>query len=587
MLKSAIIHSPNCKYCYSVGNNDFIIKIRSAHGDLCECILNCRDKYISTHKSGIDENHVMNLVASDNSYDYYETTVHFEGLCLRYYFILKDYDGNVSYFGNQTFFDEPVDDIYYMFDLPRISRKEEEFIIPDWASGSVVYQVFPERYSPDVEPCIDDAKWYQTPMERSQRLGGTLKGITAHMQHLADLGVDAMYMTPIFMAPSDHKYNTADYLKIDPDFGTEADLIEMVERAHSFGIKVILDGVFNHCDPTFFAFKDVMENQEKSKYRDWFYIHSFPVRWEKPKKFTGQMPIPNYETFSYFGGMPKLNCSCPGVREYVRNVIDYWMNTAKIDGWRLDVADEIGHDFWRFFRREVKKQNPNALIVGEIWAYTSAYLQGDEWDSFMNYRFYNAVRDCVASGKYPVSQLANELSAIRGDSNRKSWSILWNLVGSHDTPRFLYLAGENTLRLKIASLLQLTMTGMPMIYYGDEYGMTGAADPDCRRGMVWDSARQNQDIYAHYKKLIALRKTSLALKNGEMRFTVVDDESGLLAYEKISNDERYAVAINLGDAPCNVKSYAAASDLVGRGDLMSETTFDGVLEPLNFILVKM
>lgn len=586
MIKSAIIHRPDREYCYSVGDNDFIVKIRAAHGDLSECILNYRDKYLSMRKSNIDKENHMNLVASDSIYDYYETTVHFEGLCLRYYFILKDYGGNVTYLGNQTFFDEPVDDIYYMFDLARISRREEEFVIPDWAPGSVVYQIFPERYSPDMEPSPDDDKWYQSPMQHRQKLGGTLKGITGHIPHLADLGVDAVYMTPIFKSPSDHKYNTADYLQIDPDFGSESDLIEMVNTAHSCGIKVILDGVFNHCDPTFFAFRDVMENQEKSEYCDWFYIHSFPVKWEMPKKFTSNFETPTYETFSYFGGMPKLNCSCPAVREYVRKVISYWMNTAKIDGWRLDVADEIGHDFWRFFRNEVKKQNPDALIIGEIWADAPTYLQGDEWDSIMNYRFYNAVRDCVANGKYPVSYLVGEISAIRGSSNRKSWSILWNLIGSHDTPRFLHLANEHTQRLKIASLLQFTMTGMPMIYYGDEYGMTGAMDPDCRRGMVWDAARQNQDVYDHYKKLIALRKTSSALKDGELKFTVTDDESGLLIYEKISDDERYTVAINLGNAPCNVDAYSVSSDLPGQIDLISESRFDGVIKPLDFVLIK-
>lgn len=586
MIKSSIVHRPDREYCYSTGNNDFIIKIRAAHGDLLECMINYRDKYMSTWIPNIDKENKMTLIASDGVYDYYETKVHFEGICLRYYFILKDNEGNVTYLGNQTFFDEPVSDIYYMFDLPRISREEEEFVVPDWAPGSVVYQIFPERFSPDIEPLPDDKKWYQAPMPRMQKLGGTLKGITAHIPHLADLGVDAMYMTPIFKSPSDHKYNTEDYLQIDPDFGTEQDLVDLVETAHASGIKVILDGVFNHCDPNFFAFKDLLENQEKSKYRDWFYIHSFPVKWEMPKRFTGKMKLPMYETFSYFGGMPKLNCECPAVREYVCKVIDYWMNTAKIDGWRLDVADEIGHSFWRFFRREVKKRNPDAIIAGEIWAHTSTYLQGDEWDTFMNYRFYNAVRDCVSDGKYPVSHLAGELSAIRGSSNRKSWSVLWNLIGSHDTPRFLHLAGENTKRLKIASLLQLTMTGMPMIYYGDEYGMTGAADPDCRRGMVWNTARQNQDIYEHYKKLIALRKSSPALKDGELKFTVADDVRGVLVYEKISGIDKYVVAINLGDVTCSMNLYGETAQLSGCTDAVSGKIFDGTLEPLNFAVIN-
>lgn len=585
MIKSAIIHNPDREYCYCAGSGNFIIKLRAAHGDLSECILNYRDKYISTRIPGIDKEISMQKVASNDIYDYYETAVKFDGICMRYYFILKDCDGNTVYLGNQSFFDEPIDDIYYMFDLPRISREEEEFVVPEWAPGGVVYQIFPERFSPDAEPSPNDKHWYQSPMKHGQRLGGTIKGITSHLPHLADLGVDVLYMTPIFLSPSDHKYNTKDYLKIDPDFGTEADLVELTDTAHALGIRVMLDGVFNHCDPDFFAFRDVLENQENSKYCDWFYIKSFPVKWKMPKKFTGNFKLPDYETFSYFGGMPKLNCANSEVRDYISRVISYWMTTAKIDGWRLDVADEIGHDFWRFFRSEVKKINPNALITGEIWAHTSTYLQGDEWDTFMNYRFYNAVRDCVAFGKYPVSHLANELSAIRGSSNRRSWTVLWNLIGSHDTPRFLHLAGESIDRLKIASLIQLTMTGMPMIYYGDEYGMTGAMDPDCRRGMVWEDSRQNREIYAHYRRLIALRKNSPALKCGELKFTVTDDARGILVYEKNCGSEKYCIAINLGNADCR-PDYPEADKLIGLDDLMHDRKFDGVLHPLDFAVIK-
>ncbi len=585
MIKSAIIHRPDREQCYSVGAHRFVVQLRAAHGDLSSCVLNCRDKYISQHSPvPVDKNVEMTLAASDSVCDYYETEVDFDGICLRYYFKLTDTAGNVAYFGNGSFFDEPMDDVYYMFDLPRISREEDGCEIPAWAAGAVVYQIFPDRFAPDEEPSPDDGEWYQAPMGHSKKLCGTLRGITRHLPHLSELGVDAIYLNPIFKSPSSHKYNTEDYLKIDADFGTEGDLKELVSTAHSMNIRVILDGVFNHCDPNFFAFKDVMENQEKSPYRDWFYIHSFPVKWEMPKKFTGELKPPNYETFSYFGGMPKLNCNCPAVRDYVAKVIDYWMSAADIDGWRLDVADEIGHDFWRFFRREVKRRNPDALIVGEIWAHNPAFVQGDEWDSYMNYRFYNAVRDCVAGGIYPVSHLASELSGIRGNSNSMMYTLLWNLIGSHDTPRFLRLAGDDTRRLKLASVIQLTLTGMPVIYYGDEYGMTGGMDPDCRRGMLWDSSRQNHDVYEHYRRLIALRKQSAALRIGELKFTVIDDEQGLLIYEKAHSDERVAVAVNLSESRVTAEA-SQGTKLIGKPDLMSGSAFDGQIPPLGFAII--
>ena len=256
------------------------------------------------------------------------------------------------------FYSEKIDSRDKMYDCPQNLREEEEFLIPNWAKNKVVYQIFPSRFATTED--IPHDVWYQTPICHKANLKGNIKGIINRLNHIKELGVDLIYMTPLFMSDSSHKYDTIDYYQIDPSFGTEDDLRELVEKAHSMGIKVMLDAVFNHTSPKFFAFADIQKNKEKSPYFNWYYVDGFPLIFERGKK-------PNFKTFAYYGGMPKLNLSNPETAEYFINVGKYWVEKCNIDGWRLDVGDEVIHSFWKRFRSEVRKINPQALIVGEIW----------------------------------------------------------------------------------------------------------------------------------------------------------------------------------------------------------------------------
>ena len=497
MILAAISHDATARDCFCLEPDRFVFRLRCAKGDIASVVLHHQDKYLPLKIQDTRGELPMELSASDASLDYWQAELRFHLVCLRYWFEITDTQGNKVFYSNHHFSEAPVVDLDDMFDCPQNLREEERFVTPNWAENKVVYQVFPSRFASSRS--VPEEVWYKAPVTHWDELHGDLKGVTAHLEHLKELGVDILYMTPIFHSNSCHKYDTIDYYTVDPSFGTEQDLKELVDKAHSLGLRVILDGVFNHTAPEFFAFADIKEKGEASKYLDWYFIDGFPLRAKRGEK-------PNFKTFSYYGGMPKLNVKNPEVSRYILDVALYWLRRCGIDGWRLDVGDEIGHSFWKRFRREIKKEFPQALIVGEVWHLAEDFLQGDEWDTVMNYPFYRAARALAAGEERTVPRFVEELNLLKGRLHPKVLTLLWNLVDSHDTPRLLHLCGGDKNKMKLIVALQLLMPGMPMIYYGDEYALSGGQDPDCRRGMLWDEGRQDRDMYDGYRKLLRLRR---------------------------------------------------------------------------------
>lgn len=574
MIKEAVFHKMDKEYCYCLEPGKFLIKVRCKRGDMQNVILRVTDKYAYARKLANVASIEMIKVSSDSLFDYYETTFDADTICIRYYFEFTGKDGVVVYYGAYKFFDNDIESVDTMFDASQQVREEEIFETPEWARGAVVYQIFPERFARgNKRDARDYDDWYTTPMVRDAKLGGSLRGITENIDHIKELGADVIYMTPIFQAPSNHKYDTEDYKKIDPAFGTEEDFKNLVDAAHARGMKVILDGVFNHTGTKFLPFKDIMEKGKESKYWDWYYIKDFPLVMNMKEK-------PNFHSFAYYYGMPKLNTANPEVRDYIFSVVDYWMNNFGVDGWRLDVADEVSHDFWKAFRKQVRKNNKEAIIIGEVWYESTPWLLGDEYDSVMNYLFRNPVRDWIAEEKISVSQFANEMGAIRGRYHTRAQEVLWNLIDSHDAPRFLQFAKGDKHKLKLAALLQMTMTGMPMVYYGDEYGMTGGDDPDCRRGMVWDEDKQDKDLFEYYKRIISLRKNSDALKKGERIDEIIDDKREVYAYRKVFGGEEIVVIINASNITVEVESY------VGKTDLITNAIFQGMIHAKSGVILR-
>ena len=462
MEYSAIRHEADKHYCFALEKGRFLFRIQTKRDDIEKVVLHSRDKYIPLERFDSRQETVMEKVASDRFHDYFEAEVKMDVICLRYFFEITDKEGKTVYFGNGEFYQEEIESIHDMFDCPQNLREEERFAVPKWAKNKIVYQIFPSRFASSKE--VPEEKWYRAPIGHMDDLRGDLRGIIRHFDHFQELGVDVLYLTPIFKSDSAHKYDTIDYYQIDPSFGTKADLKELVEMAHAHGMRVILDGVFNHTSPKFFAFADVVEKGKESPYWNWYYIEDYPPvakRYEKP----------NFKCFAYYGGMPKLNLQNPETADYVIKVGQYWMKACGIDGWRLDVGDEISHIFWKKFRRAIREVNPEAILIGEIWHFAGDFLEGDEWDSVMNYDFFTATQKLVAKESITIAQFMESLEHLRGNLHNDVYPILWNLIDSHDTARFLHVCGEKKEKLKIAAALQLLLPGMPFIYYGDEIGM--------------------------------------------------------------------------------------------------------------------
>ena len=562
MEYSAILHDMDKRFCYAIDKGLFVIRIQVKKDDIKEIILHYMDKYISIEMKDTRKTVPMKKIASSQFHDYYEAQIRMDMICLRYFFEFTDMQGEKAYYGNYEFSKECITNIDRMFDCPQNLREEEMFEVPEWAANKVVYQIFPSRYAAS-QP-VDKELWYKAPITFTDNLHGDIRGIIDHLDYIRDLGIDVIYLTPIFKSDSSHKYDTIDYYQIDPSFGTAEDLRELVQKAHQYGMKVVLDAVFNHTGRDFFAFKDILENKEKSKYLDWYFIDKFPLDTEP-----GQAP--NFKCFGYYGGMPKLNLKNPEVEKYVTDVACYWLKECDIDGWRMDVGDEISHYFWKHFRRAVKAVKKDALIIGEIWHYAGDFLEGDEWDTVMNYPFYLNLIDLLADEKIGVSRFIQNLGYMKGRLNKKCYPLMWNLIDSHDTARFLHLC-NNKQKQHLAAAFQLLMPGMPMIYYGDELAMPGANDPDCRRGMYWDEEYRDNEMLEWYKRLIQVRRTHACIVEGELAETITRDEDGTIVLIRKNTEETVALIFNCSNDTKEFNEYA------GQYNLLGESVFDGKVE---------
>lgn len=410
--------------------------------------------------------------------------------------------------------------------------------VPGWLTDAIFYQIFPERFAngdtandpPNTELWSSVPKYYNY-------FGGDLKGVIDKLDYIQSLGVNAIYFNPIFESNSNHKYHTKDYFKIDPHFGDDAIFKQLLNECHRRGIKVVIDGVFNHTGIDFFAFADIVKNENKSKYLHWFKVHSFPVQLPPAK--------PNYEAWWGLGELPKLMADEPDVKKYLFDATRKWTEMG-IDGWRLDVPNEMSHEFWIEWRKLVKSINPNCYIVGEIWEDASPWLKGDQFDAVMNYLFRDAVNLYVVFNKLNTEQF-DSLLAIPRKYPKEVQYALQNLVGSHDTERFLTLTKGNTAKAKLSALLQMTYIGAPMIYYGDEIGMMGGRDPDCRRTMVWDTLHWNVDLQNFYKKVIKIRNENPVLRKGNYKTILKDNNKNLFGFIREYENVKAIVLINNSD----------------------------------------
>lgn len=570
MEYSAIFHDMDKRFCYAIDKDLFVIRVQVKKDDMKEVILHYEDKYIPIERKDTRMTLPMKKVATSQFHDYYEAQLQMHLICLRYFFEFTDMQGEKVYYGNYEFDKECITNRDRMFDCPQNLREEEMFEVPQWAANKVVYQIFPSRFAA-TQP-VDKKLWYKAPITPMDDLHGNLRGIIEHLDYIKDLGIDVVYLTPIFKSNSCHKYDTIDYYQVDPSFGTTEDLKELVQKSHERGMKVVLDAVYNHSGREFFAFQDILEKGEKSKYLDWYFIDELPPRGEWGE-------IPNFKCFGYYGGMPKLNLKNPEVEKYITDVACYWIKECDIDGWRLDVGDEISHFFWKNFRKAIKAVKKDMLIIGEIWHYAGDFLEGDEWDTVMNYPFYLNLIDLLADEKINVSQFVQNLGYLKGRLNKKCYPLMWNLIDSHDTARFLHLCNDNKKKQHLAAAFQLLLPGMPMVYYGDEYAMPGANDPDCRRGMYWDEEYQDKEMYNWYKKLMQVRKTHACIVEGEMIETIANDDEDTIVMIRKNGEETIAMLFNCGNSAKEFNEYAE------KHNLLTDSAFDGKVDGLDAAVI--
>lgn len=535
MLLEAIYHKPKLNWAYSYDNQTIHLRIRTKRDDIKQVHTIYGDKYAWDQTKQTD---VMTLLSQDQYFDYWHIAVTPPFRRLRYAFLLIDQHDSSVVLTEEDFAQTLPDKPDTFFDFPFINPIDV-FEPPSWVKDAVFYQIFPERFAngdpsinpPQIEP------WGQAPTP-SNFFGGDLQGVIDHLDYLKDLGITAIYFTPIFEATTNHKYDTEDYFKIDQHFGSNETFKELIKQSHARGIKVMLDAVFNHCGKTFPPFVDALEKGEQSIYKDWFHVRSWPL------EVIDQ--VPTYDTFAFEPKMPKLNTENEQVKAYLLDVATYWITEFDIDGWRLDVANEVDHQFWREFRQKVKQLKPDVYILGEIWHDATAWLQGDQFDAVMNYPFTNAVLDFFALETKSSEQFKNQIGKQLANHTEQVTLSAFNLLDSHDTARLLTLAMHNERAMKLAVLFQMTYPGAPCIYYGDEVGMDGGPDPDCRKCMEWNEAKQNTDLLSFYKTVISLRQKYEALRGSSFSFIPVSTQSPehVVAYLRKSKTDTFLIIMN-------------------------------------------
>ncbi len=548
MTENAIFHKPESQYCFAVNENTVKLRLRIAKCDSPDKIeVVYGPKYSFAAEQLTKE---MKITAQDRLYKYYSAELSLCDLRLTYIFKITE-NGHSLYYSEdgltQSYSFEY--NYYNCFQYSYLNKSDIHRVVSG-ANGLVFYQIFVDRFckgNQDKDCFYINLDWGEIPTAKSFA-GGDLNGITQKLDYILNLGANCIYLTPIFKAPSNHKYDTQDYYTVDEMFGGEKALCELVEAAHKKGIRVVLDAVFNHCSETNAMFEDVKANGKASKYSDWFIINSFE-------------PL-EYECFAACKYMPKFNTSNPDARSYLIEIAKHWTKKLGIDGWRLDVSDEVSHTFWREFRKEIKKINENCILIGENWHDASNYLSGDQFDGIMNYALTKALLDFLCFEALSATEFAEKLNGLLMRNTDTANRMMLNLIDSHDTHRFLTRACGNKEKLLSALSAVFFFPGIPCIYYGTENEMLGGYDPDSRRTFDWSLESKSTCAKLLIKELSGL-KAEPDFRNGEFLATSKQD---LAILERKGEKTAYRLIIN----GSNNKTYCQSGLIKPYGCLIEK-----------------
>ncbi|MDE7082912.1 MAG: glycoside hydrolase family 13 protein [Clostridia bacterium] len=531
MNKYAVFHKPESNFAYASGGNKLTVTLRVAANDKLEKVeILYNNKYEFTKKQCVA---TMQCYAKVGIFGYYRAEITLSDARFAYIFRISE-NGKVYYYSEDGLSEEYEFDIAYytFFQFPFINDADVLRVV-DWTKTAVFYQIFIDRFSRgDFEK---DDKYINTlwnnNVDRYSFTGGDLDGVTDKLQYLSDMGITALYLTPIFLSETNHKYNVKDYLQVDPHFGNNEKLKKLLTSAHEKGIRVVIDTVFNHCDRNHGIFKDVEKLGRASKYYGWFIID-------------GEFPDANAGNYAHFADckyMPKWNTNNPEVRRYLTDIALEYLRMG-FDGLRLDVADEISHEMWRQLRREVKAEFPDALLLGEIWHENEQWLKGDQLDGVMNYRLQKILVDGFGVSPVSAETVADRMNGLLISNTEQANAMALNFLDNHDTPRFLRFTGGNRDRLLCALCAAVMFPGMPCVFYGTELPLDGAGDPDCRKTFDWTFGNQNKEYKENLLQILGLKKNK-ALTGADAEISV---ENGLLKIVRTADGESVTAYFNTG-----------------------------------------
>lgn len=542
MNKAAILHISESFMASAKSQEILNIRIRADKEDQLDINLLYTYKFDEPRKW--EEIH-MEKTFEDELFSYYEVDLKVCDKRIAYIFKIEEEKETYYLCENGIYEVYDFENFYFTsFHMPYINGADL-FEPVDWMKDAFFYQIFPERFRRG-DFTKDDSyinqEWEDYPRPDSFA-GGDLIGIIEKLDHIKSLGVNALYLTPIFKSPTNHKYDIVDYFEIDPHFGTKEDFKNLVEKAHEMGIRIVLDAVFNHMSHKNPIFVDVREKGKNSEYYDWFFIEEDMVDIEKI----------NYQTFAHVYNMPKLNTSNPKVQDYLIKIGKYWIEEFDIDGWRLDVSDEVSHDFWKRFRKEIKASKKDAVIIGENWHNAESFLRGDEFDSIMNYAFTNTALDYFEE-KIDAKKASDDLNMVMMRNRDAANRMMLNFLDTHDTPRFITEIGCDRDKFLAALAMSTIYMGANSIYYGTEIALEGGKDPDCRRGFPWEKLHQEKLFTEKIKEILAI-KNHPAIKNRSIK---IYSKENILIIERFDDQNSLGLAINLGEE----KEFEITSQIV-------------------------
>ena len=554
---AAVFHRATDNYCYALDENQLIINLKTGY-DVKEVNIVYGDPFANGilgggeewtgDKSGIPyKKKLKNQI-------WWTTTIVPRYKRLKYYFELITETEKWYYFEDGFVSEEQMNlkcRSRQCFTMPWLNPSDVNKT-PYWVNETIWYQIFPDRFcngNPAINPdgCLEWGS--KETIGHRDLYGGDLQGIINKLDYLKELGITGIYMTPINESPSNHKYDTTDYERIDPHFGDEQTMKELVQQAHERGIHIMLDAVFNHSGYFFKPWQDVLQKGPESEYYDWFMINEWPLKWEGGAAKKGQL-----YTFAFFDGMPKLNTNNRKVRDYLIGVVCDWVRTYDVDGIRLDVANEVSHTFCKELRAQLKAIKPDIYILGEIWHDAIAWLRGDEYDAVMNYPLAGSMKDFFIDKSLTGEDFEYMINRCYTNYMQQTNDVLFNMLDSHDTVRLRNVV-QNMDEYHALLTLLFTMPGSVCIYYGTEIGMEGGFDPDCRRCMPWNEIEQGkyEESMQFIKELISLRKKEKLMRERNFHFPAEYENPRVIQFQKIGWSEALEILVNSSDEDIELK----------------------------------